>query len=426
MTSDFTWSKLFCCTSVQFQLASLLSRSVTGFSTSDRFGRYWPRYWTIPRKLRSPLTSVGGLISVMALTFSSSGDTPSLVMTWPRNFTLHFLISHFSLFSFRPAFLSLLSTSLKRSSCSLIDFPHTITSSWYDVTPSIPSRMFVISRWNISEALQIPNGSRRKQYLPWGVMNVVSLALCVSSGSCQYPLAASSFENMTEPDNFGNISSIVGNMYLSRFMFLFRSFRSTHMRILPFFFITITIGAHQSVGSVIFSITPSASIRFNSVSTLCNNGIGTRRATLIWYGVAFSFKVIFTGLQLTIPSSWMLSWIKPISDDACLLRRLLPGPSTTYTQNCTSVPALNIPSDLGMLPYDFKVVSGGMSFGGCLRRRYCISDMTDTSAPESILNSIDSPLMMTLVVHGSSRSLDLSLIMPRKYGSLLSGWLSAV
>ena len=52
-----------------------------------------------------------------------------------------------------------------------------------------------------------------------------------------------------------------------------------------------------------FLITPSLSILLSSLSTLGSNGIGTRRATFTWCGVAFSLILIFTGEVFINPVS---------------------------------------------------------------------------------------------------------------------------
>ena len=139
-------------------------------------------------------------------------------------------------------------------------------------------RMFSIVLWNTSGANEIPKGSRRKKYRPNGVMNVVSFAVASSSGSCQKPDVASSFMKTVEPLSLCMTSSRVGSMYLSLFTARFSFFRSTQMRTPPPFFITGTIGAHQSVGSVMRSMTPFSSMRWSSCSTFGSRGSGILRA----------------------------------------------------------------------------------------------------------------------------------------------------
>ena len=90
-------------------------------------------------------------------------------------------------------------------------------------------------------------------------------------------------------------------MKCSRFTFPFSFFKSTHILTFPFFFMTGTIGAHHSVGSVTFSMIPSRSMRMSSSSTFGSMGNGTRRGVLMQYGFASSRSVIFTGLHLTKP-----------------------------------------------------------------------------------------------------------------------------
>ena len=119
---------------------------------------------------------------------------------------------------------------------------------------------------------------------------MVSFAHSSSKASCQYPPEASSFENQTEPASFASIYGIAEIMYLSRCTTLFSCLRLMQILTLSGFFGAATIGAHHGIGSVIFLITPSLSILLSSLSTLGSNGIGTRRATFTWYGVAFSLK----------------------------------------------------------------------------------------------------------------------------------------
>ena len=66
---------------------------------------------------------------------------------------------------------------------------------WHMI-PGMSTRICDMALWNISGTLEIPNGSRLKQYLPNGVMNVVSSCESGWRGNCQNPLAASSFVNI--------------------------------------------------------------------------------------------------------------------------------------------------------------------------------------------------------------------------------------
>ena len=61
-------------------------------------------------------------------------------------------------------------------------------------TPWRPSRALDICLRNSSEAEEIPNGSQLKQYLPYGVMNVVGWADSVDDSTCQNPAFASNLE----------------------------------------------------------------------------------------------------------------------------------------------------------------------------------------------------------------------------------------
>ena len=81
-------------------------------------------------------------------------------------------------------------------------------------------------------------------------MKVVSLQELASSGISQNPLEASTVEKTVAPERFGATSSSVGYMNLSLFTALLSLVRSTQILGFLFFFITGTIGAHQSVASL--------------------------------------------------------------------------------------------------------------------------------------------------------------------------------
>ena len=67
---------------------------------------------------------------------------------------------------------------------------------------------------------------------------------------------------------------------------LFKGFKSTQMRTVPFFFGTATIPAHQGVGSSTLEMTPNSSILFNSSVTLGRNGKGIFLGVDNAYGIA--------------------------------------------------------------------------------------------------------------------------------------------
>ena len=170
---------------------------------------------------------------------------------------------------------------------------------------------------------------------------MVSFAHSSSKASCQYPAEASSFEKQTEPASFASTcGGIAGIMYLSRCTTLFSCLRSMQILTLSDFFGAATIGAHHGVGSVIVLITPSLPILpLSSLSTLGSNGIGTRRATFTWYGVAFSLMLIFTGevfinhaspntpgsiLSSSMALGYLSNLRKPSAESSVRPSRLLP------------------------------------------------------------------------------------------------------
>ena len=90
-------------------------------------------------------------------------------------------------------------------------------------------------------------------------MKVGGNALSLSSGICQNPELASKVENTRAPTSCARDCSTAGRGCLSRLTLLLRWVRSTQMQTFPLPFGTITISAHQSVGSLILVITPSLS-----------------------------------------------------------------------------------------------------------------------------------------------------------------------
>ena len=84
------------------------------------------------------------------------------------------------------------SVAVSLASYSWISLPKISTSSVWQSTPSRPLRMLLIRFWKCSGELDIPKGTLSQQYLPNGVMKVVSNFESLLSGICQNPLLASS------------------------------------------------------------------------------------------------------------------------------------------------------------------------------------------------------------------------------------------
>ena len=102
----------------------------------------------------------------------------------------------------------------------------------------------------------IPKGNQLKQYLPYGVINVVRRADCLESFICQKPALTSSLENMVDSLICARICSTNGKICFSLHTLMFSFVKSTQMRMLLLGLGTTTIPAHQSVGSSTLVITP--------------------------------------------------------------------------------------------------------------------------------------------------------------------------
>lgn len=125
-----------------------------------------------------------------------------------------------------------------------------------------------------------------KQYLPNGVMKVVSNALSLSSGICPNPELASRVENTWAPASCARDCSTAERGCLSHLTLLLSWVRSTKMRTFPLPFDTTTIPAHQSVGSLMLVISPSLSILASSSFTGCIRRTTTLRGTVnvkVWF-----------------------------------------------------------------------------------------------------------------------------------------------
>ena len=154
-----------------------------------------------------------------------------------------------------------LSTALNLASCSSDDSPKIMLSSIMRSTPGRSSRTLCFLFWKCSGADVIPNGKRRKQYLPKGVMKVVSSWDVGARGICQNPDLASSFVNTFAPASRPSVWSADGNSCFSLMTLSLSFVRSTHIRTLCVSFscpstvddttlglATTTVPAHQSVG----------------------------------------------------------------------------------------------------------------------------------------------------------------------------------
>ena len=134
-------------------------------------------------------------------------------------------------------------------------------------------------------------GSLLKQKLPMGVMNVVNRRDDLASGIFQSPLLASNFVKTLAHESCASVSLTLGSGCTARTTLLLSGLRSTHIRTLPDFLGTMTIPAHQGVGSSTLEITPMASMLASSSATFEHSG----RANVVrcpqrkWFGVWFQF-----------------------------------------------------------------------------------------------------------------------------------------
>ena len=183
------------------------------------------------------------------------------------------------------------------------------------MTPPRSSRIWDIVRWNISGAELIPNGSRLKQYRPCGVMKVVNRRDSSSSGSCQNPLLASSFEKTLLLPNFSRLSLTDDIGCTSRCTDLFRWVRSTLILTVPFAFCTGTMPEHHLVGTVTGEMISCRTM--DSISDLIcgRRGCAIFRAVYRQTGVASAHSVMWCSVfSLPMPlksdpnSALMFSW----------------------------------------------------------------------------------------------------------------------
>ena len=131
-----------------------------------------------------------------------------------------------------------------------------------------------------------------KCYRPNGVINVVSNADCLSRGICQNPELALIFENTFPPPSIASDCSTDGEICLSLQTARLSLVRSTHMRILPSGFGTITMPTHHGVACSTRDITPRLSILSNSFFTLGSKGMATRLRLLREKETAGSYSLI--------------------------------------------------------------------------------------------------------------------------------------
>ena len=107
-----------------------------------------------------------------------------------------------------------------------------------------------------------------QQYLPNGVLNVVSGWLSSSKGICQYSWLASSLENHLASAIHVVMFLMVGSWKYTHLIALLRCSGSRQMQSLPLGFSTMAIKLTQSVGSSTLQITSLLSISLSFALTL--------------------------------------------------------------------------------------------------------------------------------------------------------------
>lgn len=186
------------------------------FVSVDRFSMNLLRYVIMPKNRTKSFLLCDAGIFLIAFIFASSGIRPSLVNTWPKNFTESLHRFNLLLLILQPCFFNLTSNSSKFllwsfvASSILSPHPYTRMSSAKTSMPLRPSVTSCIFCEKI-EAGNIPNGNLIHLYLPNGVQKVVSLLLSSDNWICQNPFFASIVENTRARPISGRISSKVIN-----------------------------------------------------------------------------------------------------------------------------------------------------------------------------------------------------------------------
>ena len=202
----------------------------------------------------------------MACTVDGSALMPSAETTWPWYVMRDLANPRFSKLSVTPLSSRRRKTGLTIASCSSDDSPNIMVSSIMHSTPGRSSSTLCILLWKCLGADVIPNGKRRKQHLPKGVMKIVSSQDDGARGICRYPELASRFVNTFTPVSRPSIWSTYGKSCFSLMTLSLNFVRFTHIRTLCVSFTspltveettlglaTSTIPAHQSVGVAINS-----------------------------------------------------------------------------------------------------------------------------------------------------------------------------
>ena len=406
----FTSSNALCWASPHTHWFPLISKSQSGFVTSDRLGVSFLIWFTVPRNLWMSPTLVGTGTLRIAVTLPGSGLMPVSSTTYPKKGTCGWENLHFTLLRVRPSFRSLHRTLNKCSSCSSCVLPYMRTSWIKKTTPSMSPSISDIRRWKCSGANVIPNGSLLKQKHPKGVMKVVSGTDSGERRICQNPELASSLDNILAPASWPNVESTAGRGCRSLHTLSFNRVRSMQMRTWPFGFNTVTMPVHHSVGSLgllTFDMTPCFSMRSSSTFTGFSNGIPTRQGVERAYGLASSRSLIeyspcslprhwksdgncSTGFSFPVRTPWTHCTICSDSIAGRPSRgrcspsttysscSVLWSPRTSFAENCPFTGRTSLPGPL-------SVCLGGVRVG-LPNFLYTWSQMTPTFAPVLMWN----------------------------------------
>ena len=128
--------------------------------------------------------------------------------------------------------------SHRQASCSALVWPCTVMSSAIPIHPLHSLRIWSIFFWKMSWEQTRPKGSRRKQYLPKGLLKVMSKLESWLRMIDQYPWWASNLVKKWECANLWATSSMVGILWWSWQMASLRSWGSRHRCSSPFAFWT--------------------------------------------------------------------------------------------------------------------------------------------------------------------------------------------
>ena len=110
------------------------------------------------------------------------------------------------------------------------------------------------------------------------------------------------------------MSSIDGRMQRSRYTAAFSLLKSVQNLAPPEFFCMGTLGAHQSVGSLIFSVIPIFLKQVSSSFTFQTSGMGTLLAVAVWLGILrelYLHGLALDGLLVKVPKHWLIYSVHP-------------------------------------------------------------------------------------------------------------------